>query len=280
MIEQRAAAVAVIHASHPHTLPPPPTRTHRLSAIAEERLPFTVRLVCNQDDLRKAVHIRHSAYARHLPTFAETLLFPETADSDAGVVVLLAESKLDGSPLGTMRIQTNRVKPLTIEQSIPLPPWLQRRPLIEATRLGVTDEKAGRLVKTVLFKACFLYCLRLGIESIVIAARSPMDKQYYRLSYKDVYPDTGYIPLRHAGNIPHRIMSFDVFGAEELWATEQHPLFDFTFRTRHPDIDIGCGAMSDFTKIADSESRKLAVDVGVGLEANCFSAVEKVILLA
>ena len=89
---------------------------------------------------------------------------------------------------------------------------LQGRPLIEATRLGVTEEKAGRLVKTVLFKACFLYCLRLGIESIVIAARSPMDRQYYRLSYKDVYPDMGYIPLRHAGNIPHRIMSFDVFG--------------------------------------------------------------------
>jgi len=233
MTEQRAAAVTACHASHPHSLPPPP-RASPLSAIAEERLPFTVRLVCNQDDLRKAVLIRHSAYARHLPAFAETLQVPEIADSDAGVVVLLAESKLDGPPLGTMRIQTNRVKPLAVEQSIPLPPWFQGRPLIEASRLGVTEEKAGRLVKTVLFKACFLYCLRLGIESIVITARPPLDKQYYRLSYKDVYPDMGYIPLCHVGNIPHRIMSFDVFGAEELWAAEQHPLFDFTFRTRHP----------------------------------------------
>ena len=245
MIEARTAAVTAFHADHPHSLPPP-LRASPLLATAEERLPFTVRLVCDQDDLRKAVHIRHSAYARHLPTFAQTLLVPEAADSDAGVVVLLAESKLDGSPLGTMRIQTNRVKPLTLEHSVPLPPWLQGRPLIEATRLGVTEEKAGRLVKTVLFKACFLYCLRLGIESIVIAARSPMDRQYYRLSYKDVYPDMGYIPLRHAGNIPHRIMSFDVFGAKELWAAEQHPLFDFTFRTNHPDIDVGGEPMSDF----------------------------------
>ena len=32
---------------------------------------------------------------------------PESADSEEGAVVLLAESKLDGSPIGTMRIQTN-----------------------------------------------------------------------------------------------------------------------------------------------------------------------------
>ena len=73
----------------------------------EELLPFTVSLVRNQTELGKAVQIRHAAYARHVPVFAQTLAQPESTDSEIGVAVLLAESKLDGSPLGTMRIQTN-----------------------------------------------------------------------------------------------------------------------------------------------------------------------------
>ena len=102
----------------------------RLSAstaptLPEERLPFTVRLVRNEADLKKAVQIRHAAYARHLPIFAETLKTAETDDAEDGVVVLLAESKLDGSPLGTMRIQTNQFKPLSLEQSIELPDMAQ-----------------------------------------------------------------------------------------------------------------------------------------------------------
>ena len=102
-------------------------------AMSEELLPFTVRLVRNEGDLSKAVSIRHSAYARHLPEFAETLKSPETADAENGVVVLLAESKLDGSPLGSMRIQTNQYKPLCLEQSVTLPAWLKSIPLSAGT---------------------------------------------------------------------------------------------------------------------------------------------------
>jgi len=118
-----------------------------------ERLPFSVRLVSNMEDLMKAVHIRQAAYARHLPEFAKTLGLPESADYEDGVAILLAESHLDGSPLGTMRVQTNRFKPLTLEQSLELPDWLRHQTLAEATRLGVTNDKVGRLVTTVLFKA-------------------------------------------------------------------------------------------------------------------------------
>ena len=207
-----------------------------MSPTAEERLPFTVRLVRSESDLRKAVEIRHAAYARHVPTLAETLRSPERTDAQGGVVVLLAESKLDGSPLGTMRIQTNQYRPLVLEQSIDLPESLRDRPLAEATRLGVTGERMGGSVKTVLFKAFFLYCQQQGIEWMVIAGRSPIDRQYERLLFSDVYPGMGYVPLQHAGNMPHRVMSFEVDTAEERWAAARHPLFDFIFRTRHPDI--------------------------------------------
>jgi hypothetical protein len=207
--------------------------------MTEERLPFTVRLVRNENDLEKAVHIRHAAYERHLPEFAQTLKTPEPADSENGVVVLLAESKLDGSPLGTMRIQTNEFKPLCLEQSVALPPWLKSLRLAEATRLGVTDEKGGRLVTTILFKAYYEYCKQIGTEWMVIAGRSPIDKQYARLLFEDVFPGVGYIPLVHAGNLPHRIMSSNVATAEERWAAAKHPLFNFAFRTHHPDLQLG-----------------------------------------
>jgi hypothetical protein len=208
-------------------------------AMPEELLPFTVRLVRNEEDLNKAVEIRHAAYARHLPTFAETLRKAETDDAEKGVVVLLAESKLDGSPLGTMRIQTNQYKPLSLEQSIELPEWLRSRSLAEATRLGVTNEKGGRLVTTVLFKAYFQYCQQTGVEWMVITARAPVDRTYDRLLFNDVFPGADYIPIHHVGNLPHRVMSFNVDTARDRWTQVKHPLLGFMCNIFHPDIDLG-----------------------------------------
>lgn len=217
---------------------PPAYRAPLATGLPEELLPFTVRLVRNEADLNKAVQIRHAAYARHLPLFAETLKTAETDDVENGVVVLLAESKIDGSPLGTMRIQTNQYKPLSLEESIELPQWLRSRSLAEATRLGVTNATGGRLVTTVLFKAFYLYCHQIGSDWMVITARSPVDRTYERLLFTDVFPDAGYIPIHHVGNLPHRVMSSEVDTAEERWAAAKHPLFNFAFRTLHPDIQL------------------------------------------
>jgi hypothetical protein len=175
---------------------------------------------------------------RHLPGFAHELTLPENADSDKGVVVLLAESKFDGSPIGTMRIQTNVYKPLALEQSVTLPGAVQMMRLAEATRLGVTQERVGRMVTAALFKAFFLYCRQNRIDFMVIAARSPVDRQYDRLLFKDVYPEVGYIPLKHAGQIPHRIMALDVNNVEAIWTEAKHPLHKFIFHTFHSDINV------------------------------------------
>lgn len=207
-------------------------------AMKEEALPFTIRVVSNIKDLEKAVRIRHAAYMRHIPGFAHGLTVPEKADSEEGVVVLLAESKFDGSPIGTMRIQTNTYKPLALEQSVTLPESLRTKRLAEATRLGVTQERVGRMVTTALFKAFFLYCRQNHIDYMVIAARAPVDRQYDRLLFQNVYPELGYIPLKHAGQIPHRIMAFDVINAEANWTKAQQPLLNFILHTFHDDINV------------------------------------------
>ena len=219
------------------------------SALKEERLPFTVKVAQSGDDLEKAVQIRHAAYARHVPEIAELLKEPEAFDFDDGSVVLLAESKLDGSALGSMRIQTNRFQALKLEASVTLPHWLQNQTLSEAARLGVIGNRVGKIVKILLFKAYYLYCIQEEIDWMVITARSPVDKDYEMLMFEDVFPDQGYIPMKHDANIEHRVMAFHVPSAERLWRTHGHPLYDLVFRTDHPDVDLRHRAISLKAKI-------------------------------
>jgi hypothetical protein len=207
-------------------------------AMAGEPLPFTVRVVQSERQLAKAVSIRQRAYERHVPAFAELLRLPEAKDREPGCVVLVAESKLDGAPLGTLRIQTNRYQPLAIEASVALPDWLSGNVLAEATRLGVTEGGAGSVVKTMLFKALYLYCIDKGIDWIVIAARPPLERMYERLLFSDVFADKTYFPMKHGGNIPHRVLALEIGAADARWRAAKHPMYDLFTRTRHPDIDI------------------------------------------
>lgn len=206
--------------------------------MAAERLPFTVRRVATTADLMKAVQIRHAAYARHVPEFAATLVHPEAADLDPDTVVLLAESKLDGSPLGSIRIQSNRTQPLKLEESVELPAWLRSRRLVEVTRLGIEEGRVGKLVKLALMKGCFQYCEENAFDYLVVTARTPIDRQYEQLLFSDVFPGQPFVPLSHVGNMPHRIMASEIATAEQRWEAVQHPLLKFFRHTRHADIDV------------------------------------------
>jgi hypothetical protein len=206
---------------------------------AVERLPFTIRRVDTEGDLLKAVGVRHAAYARHIPEFARSLALPEEADYESGTVVLLAESKLDGTPLGTARIRTNIHNPLHIEESVMLPDWLQGRSLGEVERLGVNQGRIGHMVKVALVKAFFEYFEKSGLEWAVISGRAPVDRQYEQLMFTDVFGEKEMVPLRHIGNIPHRIMAFEIATGEARWRAAGHPLLKFFRETHHPDIDVG-----------------------------------------
>lgn len=211
--------------------------------MKSERLPFTIKRVRTEEDLVKAVKIRHAAYARHLPEFARSLAEPEACDFDTDSVVLLAESKLDGSPIGSARIQTNFHQPLHVEESVELPLWLMTRRLAEVTRLGIDEGRIGRLVKVALIKACFEYCEQNKVEWAVVTGRTPIDRQYEQLLFSDVFPNRELIPLRHVGNMPHRVMAFEIETGEERWAAAQHPLLGFFKHTHHADIDLGAPAL-------------------------------------
>jgi hypothetical protein len=239
------------------TFVPQAARAPLGGGLRQERLPFTVRAATTIEQLGKAVDIRHRAYGRHVPALAEQLQRPETQDLAPGCTVLLAESKLDGEPLGTLRIQTNHYAPLVLEGSASLPRTLADSSLAEATRLGVSLGRVGHLVRTTLFKAFYLYCTQAGIDWMVIGGRAPLDRMYSALLFDDVFPGQGPVPLKHAGNIPHRILKFEVATAEARWSEARHPLYDFVFRTHHADIDLGGAA--EFERIVLPQEHRAAL---------------------
>lgn len=214
-----------------------------------ELLPFTVRVVRSEKSLYKAVAIRQAAYARHVPEFAQKLKGPEPNDYDRGSMILLAESKFDGTPVGTIRVQSNRYRSLTIEDSAELPARMQGSNMVEATRLAITEGRVGRVTKVVLIKALYLYCLEANISWVIAGARPPLDRQYDAFLMEDLYQGR-LIPLRHAGNIPHRILALDVPGARLRWGGARHPLFDFMCHTHHPDIDLSNADFSSWSRPA------------------------------
>lgn len=202
-----------------------------------EWMPFTVRIAVSESDLERAVGIRRSAYGRHLPEFAETMTV-EDCDRAPGTTVLLAESKFDGAPLGTMRIQTNQFTPLPVQSSVQLPVWCNSGRLAEATRLAVAGGSPGRVVKAMLFKTLFLFCEQRQVDWMIITARSPIDREYEAMLFKDIFGERQFLPMSHVGGLPHRVMAGEVSVARREWREAGHPLFNFVFQTRHPDIDL------------------------------------------
>ncbi len=221
-----------------------------------ERLPFTVRVVRSEEDLLKAVSVRHSAYARHMPTFAEMLKDPEEDDTRSDTAVLLAESKLDGSALGTARIQTNRVRPLNMERSTDLPKWISSQSMAEIRRFGIVRGSEGGLVKMVLVKACFLYCELNEIDWALLGARPPLNRSYEKLMFSDILDGNTYVPLPAENNVPHHVMAFEIGTGKVRWTEASHPMLNFFSYTHHPDIDVQYMAAHEVPRLPTKRLQK------------------------
>jgi hypothetical protein len=227
--EPNDAAIAR-NTSHAH-----PSSHSIQSAVS---LPFTVNIVRTEEHLKKAVAIRAESYGRHHPEVAELLKSAEPADRSMFSLVLLAESKQDGSALGTLRIETNANGSLPAENLIPPDSPCLGRTLAFVTRLAVAAGKESSLVKLALFKALHRYCLACQIDWILVTARPPMDRQYKRLGFSEAYDAETYVPISWSGNIEMRIMTLDVIACERNWRKIEHPLYQFMFLDYCADIRI------------------------------------------
>lgn len=213
--------------------------------LATQILPFVVRMAL-QSDLDNVAEMRCGAYGKHIPELGLKLREPEESDFELGCEVMVAHSKFDGSLLGTLRTHANVFRPLPMQASIQLPEQYQGVRMVETTRLCVKGSPNSSLVRNALFKALFQYCYSQNITWMMAAGRRPVDRIYDALMFVDVGEPGVFRPMAHAGYVPHRVMSFSPMHAQANWAACLHPLYEFVFETRHPDIDLTMSAKMNF----------------------------------
>ncbi len=201
-----------------------------------ELWPFTVKIVNTPEQLAKAVKLRHDAYAKHVPDVAAKLVQAEEADEHD--IVLLVESKFDGSALGTIRFRTNDLVPLAVENLVDMPIAMKRGRLAEATRLAIGGSGAGYMVRSALLKAFYTYCVQMKVDYMVITARKPLDRMYVSLDFSDIGNEGQFIPIPYVGDLPHRVMINYVPTIKSRCTAMDHPLSGFFWDTIHPDLHI------------------------------------------
>ncbi len=222
-----------------------------------EPLPIRVRLVRTENQLNKAIKVRADAYGRHTPGFADALRVIEPDDVERSSIVLLAESKVTGEAVGTLRIHTNFDQPTYLERILTLPEIVRGAAIAYVTRLAVTHGPNGSSVKLAMFKALYRYCLATQISWILAVAREPVDRDFVRLGFQDILPD-GTKLRRPAdfGEVDVRPLYFDVLEAEHRWRETGHPLYDFMVRKVHPDIEIFTSVSSSWATPRQSRARR------------------------
>jgi len=202
-------------------------------------LHFTLRPVANEAELRAACAVRATAYGKRLPHVLSLWCEPDELDRQPGVVVFVAWSKATGEAIGTVRLATNHHQPLAIEASTALPPAYLGSRNAEITRLAVLPGHDDPAIKLALMKAVYVTALERGVEWLVIGARLPsLVRGYQRLGFTDALPKGEMVPLPHAGNLPHRVLAFNVRTARADWQAMQHPFYDFMIEQQHPDLQL------------------------------------------
>ena len=204
---------------------------------AETRLhlPVTIRVAFTDADLRKVLAVRAAAAGKPSTVATNT---PDTWDLRSNATLLLAESRIDGDALGSLRILASERGRLMIEDRIALPASLKAVSVAEASSLAVKAGRDATLVRLMLWKAFHRYCLAAQVDTMLIAVRESALRQYEWLGFHDPQP----VPVRFSpdgtGAATHRLLTLGVFEAHERSLQGGHPLHDFFFVEHHPEIDL------------------------------------------
>jgi hypothetical protein len=206
------------------------------AAPNQEHLPFKVA-IANESQLAAAARVRAAAYGRHVPEFASKLETPEAADFEEGALVIVATRNLDGETLGSLRVHDSAAAPLPVEKSFPLPRAYEGTRILEATRMNVAKSPTQSLVRDALFKAFYQFAMAREADWMLATARSPVDRIYEGLFFKDIAEPGRFEPMAHVGGMPHRILVLSPAAVRPSWIAANHPLRAFFFETDHPGLE-------------------------------------------
>ncbi len=188
---------------------------------------FDVRLAVTGQDFQDACTVRASAYGHHDPELVDRFGAPDALDTAEGTAVLICCDRATGRCVGTLRIQLSGFGPLVLESSLRLPDWLRNRPRAQISRLAVLPG-TSTLVKLLLMKASYQYCLATQVRWMVIGARSAaLIRNYRSLGFADVFEPGSWHALASGGGLPHQILTLDVEGAQAAWQATKNRLLGF-----------------------------------------------------
>ena len=180
--------------------------------------------------------LRSQTYFRHNAPAAGLVRSPEEQDRRGDAVLLIARSKLDGTAVGSVRVQTRVSRPLMVESAIRLPAEVAGANPIELMRGSITNGVAGRMVSASLAKANFLLCRRFDFSHVIVTCREPVDLLWAYQS--DELLSGELIELPYSPGALHKVLCLPMREATERWHSRNRPLFDFMMNTDHPDIQV------------------------------------------
>lgn len=195
--------------------------------------PVTVRVARSDEDRARVFALR--ARGRSDPGASPVC---DAYDRSPNATLLLAESRFDGEALGTLRILVGDHGPMMIDGLLELPISMKCRSIAEGSRLVVRDGEDAPLVRRMLWKAFHRYCLAAQVQTMLVAARDAAAHEYEGLGFTDVFPDGALFAPRGRELATHRLMHLGVFEAHEAMLRGRHPLREFFFVERHPEIDL------------------------------------------
>jgi hypothetical protein len=162
----------------------------------------------------------------------------DESDRRAGVRSLIGFDPM-GEPVATMRVQDERESPLELGRLVPLNRLLpdEARPAAQFARLSVMKAATSPDVMFGIFKAAWRWCLREGLESIVLASPPWARPIYDFMLFEHLGPE-GEFEHELAGGARHVTLCLPVSEAVDRWRQARHPLYPAFVEAEHPALSL------------------------------------------
>jgi hypothetical protein len=216
--------------------------------------PYRIRIVRTKEQLESVVAVRCQAYSEKLQALASKVQQPGPLDFTHEPIVLVAENGLTGEAVGTLRVNTGP-QILDLLQDVQLPADLVCERVAFVSRMAVIGTVPERqLVRNLLQKAVFQLAVAKQLSRILLLAVHPRERLFYRCGFRDVFADGAPRFPKFLDHFPVKALYADTYSLEREWREENHPLYDFLFRTFHPEIEV-FASVSSSTQRSNEPSR-------------------------
>lgn len=201
-----------------------------------QKLPFTVS-IASEKDFPSIAKLRSDGYGRRSAALGAQLARSEPADEPIpGREILVAQSKLDGALIGTMRLHVGLFEPTSVEKAIELPANLAGQRIMDAARFCCTG---GAVCRAAIFKAALLYAKRHHVDQFLLATLERIEPLYLSAGFAPLFDDGRLHPIPMAENLPHRILRINMPTLRADMEIRRPAMVDFLFSTDHgSDIDL------------------------------------------